>query len=160
MASSKRGGDKPKSRKNGNGRGRVSHFEEDAPRLAPDAHNSVARLKAENEAIEGWCVLQDEEDSLIEKYIQPIRDKKQKLKSDLKSGYEIPTEAFNARAGLRRIERREGADEVVLALNELFQATPVGHNIDMEAVLARVEKKKAEKAAAKTKATVTEHPVA
>lgn len=145
MASTKPGGDKPK---NGNDRG--GDFQEDPPRLAPENHNSEQRAKALDEAIEQFCTLQTEEDALIEKYIKPVRDKKAEVKAEVKKNHEIPTKAFNARATLRLIEKF-GDDEVVLATNELFRATPVGSNLDLVAVLQRVEKKKAEKAEAKAK---------
>ena len=145
---------------NGNG---TEYFEEDPPRATTtdgEGNNSEARLKAEAEAIEKWCELQDKEDALIKLHLDPIRKEKSELKSGLKSDYEIPIEAFNARAMQRRIERKSENDEVVLALNELYKAIPVGHNVDMVAALERVNKKKAEKAAAaaakKTKATSTE----
>ena len=70
--------------------------------------------------------------------------------------------AFNARATLRRIER-EDDDVVVLAVNRLFRATPVGKNVDLVTLVERVAEaqaaKQAEaatKAEAKTKAKMTE----
>jgi len=161
MASRKQGGDKPKaprSRKSGNGH--AADFQEDPPPATTTdgtGNNSAARHKAMDEAIERWCDLQDEEDRLLEKYIDPIRKKKNAVKSDLKRDFEIPTEAFNARAGLRRIERANDNDEVVLAVNELFQATPVGKNIDLIALAERVATKKAEAAEKKAKAQNVEH---
>lgn len=149
MASSKRGGDKPK--KNG-----ASHFEEDPPRAG---HNFEARAKAIDESLQKFYDLQKQEDALLEKYIQPIRDKKRDLKADLKKEYEIPTKAFNARAGLYIVER-DDEDEIVMAVNELFKATPVGKNVDLIVLGQRIEKARAEKAAAKSKATATESAVA
>lgn len=146
MASTKPDGDKPKN-------GKASEFQEDPPRATDtngNGNNSAARAKALDAAIERFCDLQAEEDALLEKYITPIRDKKNTVKSDLKRDFEIPTKAFNARAALRLIEKAN-QDDVVLAVNELFQATPVGHNLDLIAIAERVEKKKAEKAAAKAK---------
>lgn len=151
MANRNKGGDKPK---NGNGAG----FEEDKPRNGA-GHNSEARAAALDGAIEEFCTLQAEEDALIELHIKPVRDKKNKVKSRMKSDHDIPTKAFNARALLRLIEKADD-DEVVLAVNELFKATPVGHNLDLIAIAERVEKNRADKAAAKNKATVTEHEVA
>lgn len=150
MASTKPGGDKPRGRANGNS---ADHFEEDPPRGATTdgtGNNSEARTKAMDEAIEQFCVLQTEEDALIELHIKPIREKKAELKADLKKNHEIPTAAFNARAALRIIEKF-GDDEVVLATNELFRATPVGSNLDLVALADRVAKKKQEKAEAKAK---------
>lgn len=137
-------------------------FEEDAPRSAGDGdapgagHNSEARSKALAEGLSEWCALQDKEDDLLEKYIEPVRKLKAEIKSKLKADHEIPTVAFNARAALRRIELRKDADEVVLAVNEMFKATPVGANLDLVALAERVEKKRAEKEAKKTQATSTE----
>lgn len=139
----------------------AASFVEDAERKKPDdddtgdaGHNSSSkRLEAQATAIEKWCELQEQEDALIKLHIDPIREEKQKVKSDLKSEFEVPTEAFNARAALRKIERRHDKDEVVLATHELFEALPVGHNLDLIAVGERVAKKKAdEKTAAETKA--------
>jgi hypothetical protein len=158
MASTKPGGDKPR----GNGRDKAEDFQEDPPRASDTngaGNNSEARTKAMDEAIEQFCTLQTEEDALIELHIKPIREKKAELKSDLKKNHEVPTAAFNARAALRLIEKF-GDDEVVLATNELFRATPVGSNLDLVAIAERVVQKKAEKAAAKakkeTQATSTE----
>lgn len=111
-------------------------------------HNSnrAERLAAQDKAISDWCKLQDQEDALLDKHIGPIRKKKNKIKADLKSMYGIPTEAFNARAGMRRVELT-GEDEVVLATRELFEATPIGHNLDFVEIAERVAKKAAEKAA-------------
>lgn len=151
MASSKRGGDKP------NGRGKNgAEFQEDPPKAG---HNSEARAKAIDEALSKFYELQKQEDVLLEKHIQPIRDKKRDIKADLKKDYEIPTKAFNARAGLYIVER-DDEDEIILAVNEMFKATPVGKNVDLIALGERVEKKRAEKAAAKNKATATEEAVA
>lgn len=133
-------------------------FEEDPPRQDPDAgegpgegHNITARYKSLDEAIEEWCDKQDEEDDLIDKYIAELRKQKNRIPQRIKTDFEIPVEAFNARARLRRIERRSGADEVVLAVNELFKATPVGKNIDFVVLAERVAKLREEKAAAKSK---------
>ncbi len=136
--------------------GRSGDGPEDAAEAQPPAgngHNSdrAKRLEAEDAAIAKWCALQDQEDKLIEKHLDPIRKKKAKLKADLKAEYEIPVEAFNARAALRRIELR-GEDEVVLAMRELLEATPMGKNIDFVVLAERVKAKEAEKAAAKAKA--------
>lgn len=137
--------------------------DEEESESVPTLNNSDARLQAEREALEKWCQLQDQEDDLLQKYIIPVRERKAKVKSDLKKDYDIPTEAFNARAGLRRIERKKDGDEVLLAINELFKATPVGANVDMIAVAERVAAKKAEEAKAaevkKTKARGTEAEV-
>lgn len=120
-------------------------------------HNSdrAARLEAEDKAISEWCKLQDQEDALLERHIEPIRKKKNKLKAALKADYGIPTEAFNARASLRRIELT-GDDEVVLAINEMFEATPPGKNIDLVQLAERVAAKAAEKAKKATKAQTKE----
>lgn len=129
-------------------------FQEGGPRVSEAeraeaeerANVKRARLEAFDEALSEWVQLQNKEDALLEKHIAPIRDKKAKLKARLKADYDIPTEAFNARAALRRIELKAGNDEVVLAVNELFEATPVGESVDLEAALARVTAKKAEEA--------------
>lgn len=139
-----------------NGHGEKDDFQEDEPRgNGTSAPGSNTRAVALDAAIEKWCALQKQEDDLIEKYIAPIRKKKNKVKSDLKAEHEIPTKAFNARASLRMIER-EDDDEVVLAVNELFKATPVGNNLDLIALAERVEKARAEKAAKKAAAQNTE----
>lgn len=141
----KKGGRNGSNGANGDG----GDFHEDPPRSTTtdgEGNNSDARLKALDEALEEHCELQEEEDRLLEKHIQPIRDKKNRVKSRLKSDYEIPTAAFNARASLRMIER-QGEDEVVLATNEMFRATPVGANMDLIAIADRVAAKKAEKEA-------------
>lgn len=152
MASKNRNGDKPKKN------GKSKDFQEDPPRAAA-GHNSEQRATALDEALEEFCELQSEEDDLLEKYIAPIREKKNRVKARVKQDYEIPTKAFNARAALRLIEKADD-DEVVLAVNEMFKATPVGHNLDLIAIHDRVVKARAEKAAAKNKATATEHEVA
>lgn len=115
-----------------------------ASRAANKGSGPNARPEALDKMIEESCDLQDLEDKLLEKHIQPIRDKKAAIKADAKDNYDIPTEAMNARIALRRIERRKDNDEVVLAINELFKATPLGKNIDMIAVAERVAAKKAE----------------
>lgn len=131
-------------------------FEEDPPRAtAPNGqgNNSDATVRDTelNKAIEEWCDLQDHEDKLLEKHIEPVRKNKHKISARLKADFEIPTQAFNARAQLRRIERMTDNDEVVLALNELFKATPVGNNLDLVELAARIAEKRAEKEAAKSK---------
>lgn len=156
-----------RGQRNGAGKGSQPPFEEDPDRKAdadgPGAgHNASDRDKALAAAIERDCDLQDQEDALMAKWIEPIRKKKAKNKADLKSEYDIPTQSFNARAALRRIERSEDNDEVVLATQALFDALPVGHNLDLVAIAERVAAKKkaeAEKAAAKSKAKVEEHAV-
>ena len=125
-------------------------FHEDPPRSTTTdgtGNNSDARLKALDDALEEHCELQEEEDRLLDKYIKPVREKKNRVKARVKQDYEIPTAAFNARASLRMIER-QGEDEVVLATNEMFRATPVGANMDLVAIADRVAAKKAEKEAA------------
>ncbi len=138
-------GQRNNGRKGSNG---SAGFVEDPPVVHGNGHNSnrAERLAAEDKAITDWCKLQDQEDALIEKHIAPIRKKKNKIKADLKSVYGVPTEAFNARAGFRRIELT-GDDEVVLAVNELLEATPFGKNIDFVVLAERVAKNAAEKAA-------------
>lgn len=149
-----------------NGRKGSGGFEEDPPRDEGSdhgtseegprtGHNSSARAKAIDETLAKFYDLQKQEDRLLEKHIDPIRKKKQKLKADLKTEYEIPTKAFNARAGLYIVER-DDEDEIVLAVNEMFAATPVGKNIDLVALAERVAKKAAEKAAEKAKGKNTE----
>ncbi len=145
-----------------NGRGhRVDEptqtFVEDPPRTDEDddgdAGEAVAgadhngRLKSLNDLVEEWCDLQDKEDALLKKHIDPVREDKAEVKATAKNDFDIPTQAFNARAMMRRIERMKDNDEVVLALAELFKATPVGQNLDLFAAAERVAKKKAEKAA-------------
>lgn len=156
MASRTRGGDKPKSKKK-NG---VTPFQEDSPagERAGLGHNSDARLKALDDGLDEFCKLQAEEDALMEKYIHPVRDKKNKVKSRLKSDHEMPTAAFNARAALRLIELQDD-DEIVLAVNEMFKATPVGKNLDLIALAERVATKKAEEAAKKSKVQNVEHTI-
>ena len=112
--------------------------------------------------IEEHCDLQDSEDALIEKHLTKIRERKAEIKRKAKDDYDIPVVAFNARATLRRIER-EDDDVVVLAVNRLFRATPVGKNVDLVTLVERVAEaqaaKQAEaatKAEAKTKAKMTE----
>ena len=135
-------------------------FEEDAERdddaPGPD-HNG--RLTSLAGLIEGVCDLQDKEDALLKKYILPLREKKAELKAEAKKDFEIPVESFNARAALRRIERSEGQEEVVLATRELFEALPIGKNLDLEAMLEKVNTRKAEKEAKKNKANVEEQAV-
>lgn len=133
--------------------------EEEADETAANGHN--ARLAAIDAGHDAHLKLQAEEDRLLDKYIVPIRKKKAKIKADLKSEYDVPTDAFNARQAMLAIERR-GDDFMVAALNEQFQATPIGKNMDMGAVLVRaaaIRKEradaKAEKEAAKSKATHT-----
>ncbi len=149
-----------KRQKGSNGSNGSSGFRDDPPK-GSNGHNSnrAERLSAMDTAIAKYCELQDQEDALLERHIEPIRKRKNKLKSDLKSVYGVPTEAFNARAALRRIEIT-GTDEVVLATNEMFEATPVGKNIDLVELAERVSKRAAEKAAKASKATVTEEAVA
>lgn len=133
-----------------NGSGGNGHFHEDPPRGTTTdgtGNNSDARKKSLAEAIEEHCELQKEETRLLEKYIKPIRDKKNKVKARAKSDFEIPTEAFNARAGMRMVELH-GDDEVVLAVNELFAAVPVGESVDLVVLGQRVAERKAEKEAA------------
>lgn len=123
------------------------------PEVPGVGHNG--RSKSLSDALAKWCALQKQEDDLIAKYIDPVRKKKNKVKADVKSEFEIPTKAFNARAALRMIEL-EDDDEVVLAVNELFAVTPVGENVDLVVLAERVAKKAAEKAAEKAKGKNTE----
>lgn len=158
MGSKNPGGDAPRK-----GRNPSEDFEEDPPRQpAGEGHNSAERLKALNERLDSFCKLQQQEDALMEKYIKPVRDKKNEVKADTKKDFEIPTKAFNARATLRMIEL-EDDDEVVLATKDMFEATPVGQNLDFVKIAENVAKKKAEKAAAaeakKTKAQHSEAQV-
>lgn len=154
-------GDKSRAQRGQAGKGSPP-FVEDSPRDEDEAetdnpgpdHNG--RLKSLAAALEKHCDLQDQEDKLLERYIEPIRRKKAEVKADAKKDFDIPTEAFNARAGLRRIERSSDNDEVVLATRELFEALPVGQNLDFVAIAERVAKTKAEKAAKKSKATADE----
>jgi hypothetical protein len=137
-------------------------FEEDPPRATDTTgkgNNSEARLKAMDDALQNFYALQKQEDALLALHIQPLRDKKRDIKADLKKDHAVPTAAFNARVGLYIVEK-DDEDEIVLAVNELFKAVPVGKNVDLLDLGARVEKKRAEKAAKKTKATATEHAVA
>lgn len=140
------------------GRDPAEDFEEDAAAKSDDTapgpgagHNSAARAKAIDEALQDFYELQKKEDALLLKHIEPIRKKKAKIKADLKSEYEIPTKSFNARAALYIIER-DDEPEIVLAVNEMFAATPVGHNIDLVELAARVKQKAEEKAAKKSAA--------
>jgi hypothetical protein len=135
------------------GESKAADFEEDPPRATDTTgkgNNSEARMKAMDEALQGFYALQKEEDALLALHIQPLRDKKRDIKADLKKDHAVPTAAFNARAGLYIVER-DDEDEIVLAVNELFRAVPVGQNVDLIDLGARVEKKRAEKAAAKSK---------
>ncbi len=110
------------------------------------------RLEGMKAGLHKHCDLQDTEDRLMELHILPIRKLKQDNKSDVMKEYDIPVESFNARAALLRIERRKDNDEVVIAINELFQACPVGESVDMIAAAERVAaKKKAEADAAAAK---------
>ena len=132
-----------------NGGGAAGNSEHNSP-PATLGHNSAKRDAALNGKIERWCDLQDKEDALIKQYIKPIRAEKAELKAEAKDDYEIPTKAFNARANLRWIERN-GSDSLVLAVNELFQATPVGKNLDLVALAERVASKRASAQQAKTR---------
>ena len=138
---------------------RVPEDEDDAEGPGPD-HNG--RLKALDDLLAEWCQLQDREDAQLKKHILPIREDKAEVKAKAKKDCDIPTEAFNARAAMRRIELKKENDEVVIAFNELLEATPFGKSVDLFAAAERVAaKKKAEaeaaaaKAAAKTKAKET-----
>lgn len=129
------------------------NFQEDPPRATDTTgkgNNSEARLKAMDEALQGFYALQKQEEALLALHIQPLRDKKRDIKADLKKDHAVPTAAFNARVGLYIVEK-DDEDEIVLAVNELFKAVPVGKNVDLIDLGARVEKKRAEKAAAKSK---------
>lgn len=142
------------AKKKGGGRGRRGQaFVEDPPRVVGDNRERDIALNA---ALEEHCRLQDQEDALIEKYIAPIRDKKAEVKAKVKKDWEIPTAAFNARAALRMIELGDDP-EVVLATQQMFDATPVGANLDLIAIAERVAKKKTdEKAEADAKAKAKE----
>lgn len=118
-----------------------------------------SRLASLDGLLNKYCDLQTDEEALILKWIQPIRDKKNKVKAEAKADFDVPTKAFNARANLLLIERLDDSDELVLSVNELFQATPVGKNVDLIELAARVKVKKEEKAKAKDKAKVTESDI-
>lgn len=177
MAAKKSGGTRAPRAKKTTGTGtagsNIIPFREDAPREAQGepvntpptdqgetmaGHNGAEeiRLRAMDKALDEFCKLQDQEDALIEKYIAPIREKKNTVKSDLKRDYEIPVRAFNARAQLRRIEL--GDDPVlVMATNDMFKATPVGKNLDLVVLAEKVATKMAEAAAKKTKSSKVEN---
>ncbi len=157
----------PRGQSSGAGKSSQPPFEEDEPRQDGDeaegpgaGHNSDAINKALAALLEKHCDLQDQEDVLIRKWIEPIRKKKQDVKATAKKEYDIPTAAFNARAGLRRVERSSEDEELTLATKKLFEALPIGESLDLVAMAERVAKKKADAAAKKNKANVTEEEVA
>lgn len=124
--------------------------------ILPDGNNE--RSKVIDKSLNDHCKLQAEEDALIALHIKPIREKKNKIKAKLKEDFGIPTDAFNARASLRRIELTKGNEDTKAAVNELFAVVPVNKGVDMEDLIDVIKKRQDEekKAAEKGKATEAE----
>lgn len=124
-----------------------------------EGHNSTARKTAIREAHEEHYDLQSQEDKLIAKYIQPIRDKKAEVKAKLKKEHGIEATEFNARQAVYRIERDAAKGENWIALElikEQWDATPVGGGVDLVDIAEKAEAQRAKIAEEKAKATENE----
>lgn len=165
MASSKRGGGK--SAGGGRRQGRKAaedQFQEDpAPAGHGEmGHNQEAWDDAHHSAMRRTHDLDKKIDTLMDLHIKPLREEKAEIKADVRNRFGTSTKMFNARYGIYRLEQEatDSGDNITLAtIKRLWDATPIGGQVDMEAVLKKADAEIAAKAAAKTKAQNVEHTI-
>lgn len=121
----------------------------------PNGHNSEAASKARAAALkaahEETYALEKQEEALMAKHIQPLRDQRSEIKAALKKDYEITANQFNAWHGVYYYDREaeSGNDWVTMQIiREQAAACPVGGSLDLVDLAEKASKQREEQAAA------------
>ena len=96
-------------------------------------HNVANRNKIMTDALGEMYVLDVQAEAALEKHLKPIRDQKRDIKSRLNKDLNITATVFNARYVAYKLEAqaRAAEDDATLDnLKELFDVSPVGHQMD------------------------------
>lgn len=115
-------------------------------------HNVTGRRQAYDEAVKRTYELDQEIAALTEEHLSELRQEKRDIKAKLYEDFNVTASAFNARYYAYKFERkaRDAGDTASLdTLRELFEATPVGGQLDFVDAMAAQEAKPAENPKAK-----------
>lgn len=129
-----------------------------AAEAATERHNSGVRDERFQDAMKRTFELDKQIEALMEQHIKPLREDKREIKAKLREDFNVTATAFNARYAPYKFEAkaRDNGDETSIdLLRELFDATPVGGQMDMEDVLNASAAKK--NGATKAKGSAATH---
>lgn len=132
---------------------------------ASPGHNSEAVRTARKTAIlaahDQTYDLEKQEEALMKKHIEPLRQARAEIKAALKKDYEITANQFGVAHKLYYAVRdaESGEDWITLqVINEQFDALPMGGQSDLVDIMEKATKQReTQAAAAKKKATTVEN---
>ncbi|NIA72297.1 hypothetical protein HBA54_27275 [Pelagibius litoralis] len=96
-------------------------------------HNSKVREERFQDAMQRTFALDQQIEALIEEHIKPLREDKREIKSKLSEDFNVTATTFNARYAPYKFEakaRANGDEASIDLLREIFEATPVGGQMD------------------------------